>query len=194
GMRAKRPAAKGMWIVRGFPVVALSSPLPRIGIRCRPHSGVAIGFAAGRAGVFAPARDHANSLDEVGVCRWDGPSSDGWIMNHPTPGGGVIGPASPVARCWASTLARPVGRPNPLIQSQAQPLSLWSPPAAGVLCLCPCQSALYPCRQARQPEEAEAVPDRPRVLVPPLQKSSPTVPLPPDKCPSGSEPRSSRQR
>ena len=50
---------------------------------------------------------------------------------RPHPVGGVIGPASPIA--WG---AHRWATPNPLSQSQAQPLSLWSLPAAGVLCLC----------------------------------------------------------
>ena len=66
----------------------------------------------------------------------------GWIIITPPGGGGVIGPASPVA--WGAH--RWHGR-NPLSQSQAQPLSLWSPPA-GVLCLCHTQWVLCLCRPA----------------------------------------------
>src|SRR5215831_7405167 len=109
----------------------------------------------------------------------------------PPAGGGVIGPASPVA--WG---AHRWARPNRLSQSQAQPLSLWSPPA-GVLCLCHSQWVLCLCRPApgaAGAAEAGAVAYRRRMLVPPLQRSSPTVLSPPDKCPSRSEPRPSRQQ
>ena len=96
------------------------------------------------------------------------------------------------------SLGEPTGGlgPNPLSQSQAQPLSLWSPPA-GVLCLCHTQWVLSPCR----PEPAEGAAGaaaeasyRPRMPIRHLQQSSPTVLSPPDKCPSGSEPKPSRQR
>ena len=100
---------------------------------------------------------------------------------------------------WSCVTSRlgspPVGKAeNPLSQGQTQPLSLWSPPA-GVLCLCQ-QLVLCLCRPApvEGAEVAGAVSYRPRVLVPRFQQSSPTGLSPPDKCPSGSEPRPSRQR